>query len=323
MYGLLGKIIKASISLWDLTLAPAFRKPCDFVFRVSYNIQDDENILDVGDDGSDGDEDGDGDGGSHSSLPDIRPEPKMPFSPLPAPNKLSLTDKYGHLQVIVKLTNVELTPAKPICEDNRWHIETPLVRPIRLDIGYGCIKANIDLFQNEHIVATSLYFYSCSNIKTSTVSFRHIFPKSDTELDRSQRPKHPHWLTSIFGVEQETNAVQDLGAIGAPEGRLLTYPNTLQYSMDTVELEDLSKPGHLKLVVLYLVDPNIKIISTAQIPCQRQDWVEEVGHPSQAPSHFPISYQDAKGQRRELLNEREEFEGEFESMIELISDNYY
>lgn len=38
------------------------------------------------------------------------------------------------------------------------------------------------------------------------------------------------------------------------------------------KLRDPSKPGHLKLFVIHLVDPNRRIMSTSTVPCQRQDW---------------------------------------------------
>ncbi|KJA26101.1 hypothetical protein HYPSUDRAFT_52807 [Hypholoma sublateritium FD-334 SS-4] len=43
----------------------------------------------------------------------VRPEPIDPFSTLPSPPKFSLKEEYGEmgLQVIVRLTNIELTPA--------------------------------------------------------------------------------------------------------------------------------------------------------------------------------------------------------------------
>jgi hypothetical protein len=45
------------------------------------------------------------------------------------------------------------------------------------------------------------------------------------------------------------------------------------------KLVDRTKPGHRKILALFLVDPNIKIISSANVPCQRKDWWrEEIEH---------------------------------------------
>jgi hypothetical protein len=39
-----------------------------------------------------------------------------------------------------------------------------------------------------------------------------------------------------------------------------------------MRLKDPSKPGHLTALNIMLVDPNIRIISTANVPPQRLDW---------------------------------------------------
>jgi hypothetical protein len=40
-------------------------------------------------------------------------------------------------------------------------------------------------------------------------------------------------------------------------------------------LSDRSKPGHRKILALFLVDPHVRIISTANIPPQQEDWGRE------------------------------------------------
>ena len=43
------------------------------------------------------------------------------------------------------------------------------------------------------------------------------------------------------------------------------------------KLADPTKPGHRKILALFLVDPNIRIISTANVPPQQREWwAEEV-----------------------------------------------
>lgn len=55
------------------------------------------------------------------------------------------------LQVIIKLSSIELTPEKPRYEGGNWHIEG---------------------FLNEHIAATALYYYDVDNLTESKISFR-------------------------------------------------------------------------------------------------------------------------------------------------------
>ncbi|KAF9481710.1 hypothetical protein BDN70DRAFT_876031 [Pholiota conissans] len=55
------------------------------------------------------------------------------------------------------------------------------------------------------------------------------------------------------------------------EGRLLMFPNTWQHRVGPFKLVDPSKPGHRKIVALFLVDSYINIISImAYVPCQQQ-----------------------------------------------------
>lgn len=68
---------------------------------------------------------------------------------------------------------------------------------------------------------------------------------------------------------------QNLGSISTHEGRLLVFPNTMQHRVNPFSLADKSQPGHRKMIALFLVDPNLRIISSANVPPQRDDWWEE------------------------------------------------
>ena len=141
------------------------------------------------------------------------------------------------------------------------------------------------------------------------------------------------WLEEVFGCQNWTAAVQFVGSVDTKEGRVLTWPNTLQHMVQPFKLADPEKPGHRKILALFLVDPNIQIISTANVPCQRKDWWSQIvrsekGGISELPLElqdaifdgvfdgFPITLEEAKGLRRELMKERKRFvvahEGAFE-----------
>lgn len=179
--------------------------------------------------------------------------------------------------------------------------------------------------QNERIVATSLYYYSCSNITSSTLSFRQRFD-TEEEFVELFYPQEAHdWIEPVFGCEQDGPGVQDVGSVETREGRLLTFPNVLQHRVGPFKLADPTKPGCRKIVALFLVDPNVKVISTAHVPCQRQDWWWEVTQEKAGPStrlgelprelqdhvltdvKFPLSLAEAKKLRDELMEERKAF----------------
>jgi hypothetical protein len=127
----------------------------------------------------------------------------------------------------------------------------------------------------------------------------------------------------VFGCENGDSGVQDVGTVDTVEGRLLTWPNILQHQVQPFELADRSKPGHRKILALFLVDPNIRIISTANIPCQQRNWwsehiqrekggisdlpVELQDHVFGQVEDFPPSLQEAKELRLELMEERKDF----------------
>lgn len=142
---------------------------------------------------------------------------------------------------------------------------------------------------------------------------------------------YPHglhgWLNEIFGVETDGPAIQEVGAVFCKENRLLTFPNILQNQVQPFKLVDSSKLGYRKILALFLVDPNIRIIGTANVPPQQRDWWRErvdrdfsktevaLGSLSnelkdrvyESVHDFPIGLDEAKEIRLRLMEERENY----------------
>jgi len=130
-------------------------------------------------------------------------------------------------------------------------------------------------------------------------------------------------MEEVFGVTDDC-AIQEVGSVACNEGRLLTFPNLLQHQVQPFQLADPTKPGHRKILALFLVDPGIRIISTANVPPQQKSWWADVvpndavkdGGMSAALStelkdqifsgvdDFPISIEEAKKLRLKLMEER-------------------
>ncbi|OJD23982.1 hypothetical protein ACJ73_04661 [Blastomyces percursus] len=109
--------------------------------------------------------------------------------------------------------------------------------------------------ENEHLCATALCYYDSDNITESLLAFRQLADLDSASEIEYEQDQHG-WLPLVFG-------------------RLLTFPNVLQHRVSPFHLEDASKPGHKKILALFLVDPNIRVISSANVPCQRRDsWAE-------------------------------------------------
>lgn len=73
----------------------------------------------------------------------------------------------------------------------------------------------------------------------------------------------------------ESQITQHLGSVVCREGRLLTFPNIVQHRVSPFGLADRSRPGHRKILALFLVDPHRRIISTANVPPQQETWARE------------------------------------------------
>ncbi|KAF7591638.1 hypothetical protein BBP40_001277 [Aspergillus hancockii] len=163
------------------------------------------------------------------------------------------------LQIIVKLANIELTPEKPEYGGGTWHIEGQL---------------------NERICATAIYYYDSENITQSTLAFRQRASSGDLYNINYEQDRH-EFLYQVYGfspevsTRNETQITQDLGSVVCQEGRLLTFPNILQHRVSPFSLADRSKPGHRKILALFLVDPNMRIISSSNVPPQQEDWAKE------------------------------------------------
>ena len=125
--------------------------------------------------------------------------------------------------------------------------------------------------------------------------------------------------------------MQELGQVVTREGRLLAFPNVFQHRVGPFKLEDPSEPGHRKILALFLIDPHCRIISTANVPPQQKNWWSPeirdserlAGMPNEVVDQivddvddFPISLEEAKELRLELMEERKVFVEDVETDIQ-------
>lgn len=112
----------------------------------------------------------------------------------------------------------------------------------------------------------------------------------------------------MFGITNEESTVIELGSVVTRAGRLLAFPNVVQHRVNPFRLADPSKPGHRKILAMFLVDPHIPILSTSKVPPQRVDWwspeirkadwlealpAEVFNNVVDGVNGFPISWDDA------------------------------
>ncbi|KAF2442510.1 hypothetical protein P171DRAFT_364692 [Karstenula rhodostoma CBS 690.94] len=219
------------------------------------------------------------------------------------------------LQVIVKLANIHLTPEKPSYEGGAWHIEGQL---------------------NEHICASALYYYDNDNTTDSYLAFREATSSEWLGEKPYEQGDHRHFEL-LYGIDSDGPAVQELGSVLTREGRLLTFPNVLQHRVSPFSLADKARPGHRKIVALFLVDPHTRIPSTANVPPQQKEWWKEMVHEldrvsrlpvelqewvTDSAGDFPLTLEEAKKIRVELMNERRLFVADHETRIQQESFSF-
>ena len=201
--------------------------------------------------------------------------------------------------MIVKLANIYLTPESPNYEGGSWHVE-----------GAG----------NENICASAIYYYESENISESLLSFRQQV--EDNSMDMIYEQDDHRAMETIYGFENEAGRIQNLGSVVTRQSRLITFPNIMQHRVNPFHLDDPSRPGHRKILALFLVDPHQRIISTANVPPQQEEWWEEhlalcemlhARLPQELSENViqhiwkPVSLEVAKEQRLELMDERSVF----------------
>lgn len=227
-------------------------------------------------------------------------------------HRINLPSKYPDgLQVIFKLASIHLTPEKPKYNGSSWHVE-------------GCL--------NEHIAATALFYYDSQNVKDNYLEFRQHVDAQDMVMQPAQ---HEYTAAEdVYGIKNGAGAVQDLGKVLTRPGRFLAFPNVLQHRVGEFELADPTKPGHRKILAMFLIDPNIRILSTANVPPQRRDWwakeVRKVKKFAALPQElfdrivesvndFSISWDAACDTRELLMEERGRFAETYDEMLNDVS----
>ncbi|KAI1279765.1 hypothetical protein F5Y07DRAFT_33076 [Xylaria sp. FL0933] len=237
---------------------------------------------------------------SRARSPDMRPDLRTMFP--------------DGLQVIFKLANIHLTPSNPEYGGGSLHVEGAL---------------------NDRIVATAIFYYDCENITESVLTFRH--PVDSEELGAIPPQGEFESLERWLGIQNYDPAMQRLGRVITRQGRFIAFPNVLAHQVQPFRLADQSRPGHRKILAMFLVDPHIRILSTSVVPPQRKDWwareVRKIKPFDMLPTEifdliidfvdgFPMSWEDAVFHRETLMRERSWAKDAFDQEMERNTFNF-
>jgi hypothetical protein len=171
--------------------------------------------------------------------------------------------------------------------------------------------------RNESIVATGIYYYSCENITESRLAFR-----TDVSDPEDYAQNDNTGVEAVYGLQSDQPLCQQIGSITCLQGRTVAWPNTLQHQVQDFSLTDRTKPGHRCILVFFLVDPSVRVLSTAFVPPQNVEWMIDycvthkplpgMSHDLQAKivcDQWHFSPEDAQKYRATLMDERKYFTG--------------
>ncbi|KAJ9385537.1 hypothetical protein DTO063F5_4130 [Paecilomyces variotii] len=302
LYGVLDEIIDRVAGLWEMTLTPV-KDMLHSRARVEYHKVEYEPISEEAKESRPVKEPSETEAEYEARVqewkmrhyrvkqPDVgefRPwaVPKFMIEHLPEdqPNPLRieepvrLKEEYGErgLQVFVRVMKIELSPERPEYS-SEFHVEGQM---------------------NERICASALYYYDSENVQGGRMTFRQATDTGSIS-EIKYEPGDSVWLKQVFGLDNGAPLVQEVGSLSTKVGRVISYPSTLQHRIEPLRLIDPSKPGYRKILGLYLVDPNIRIISTANVPPQRLDWTDGSDNLQRALSNMSIEEQDKVLDRRD------------------------
>ncbi|KAJ2745220.1 hypothetical protein GGI19_006524 [Coemansia pectinata] len=161
------------------------------------------------------------------------------------------------LQASVEMTNIDLTPDRPTRAEGRWQA-----------MGRD----------HERIFAVGLYFYEMENIACARLKMR------DPVVGRafkSQEEKDQFCKAHNVTDNDETGCMfsQEFEGIEIKAGRYICYPNLYQVKMPSFTLADPTKPGSVKCIAFYIVDPTEKVTSTDIVPPRDPSWAK-TGEPA-------------------------------------------
>lgn len=206
------------------------------------------------------------------------------------------------LQVIVEIGGAHFPDCRPRTIPVSDGLHTELVPTPEIFLNTFEDHGRSEVNPNEHIVATSLYVYDMTGVE-GTIEFKQFTPmpssvyryenshhglpicctdeqtglrtfRNGDRDDELQAMAEVFGFTSRHDIESSRSGfetAQRLGSIQLSQGRLLTFPSTLESSL-TIRMQGGHETGHLRWVKIHLVDPHYRICSTANVLPQQRCW---------------------------------------------------
>ncbi|KAL7921487.1 hypothetical protein ACQKWADRAFT_295203 [Trichoderma austrokoningii] len=157
----------------------------------------------------------------------------------------------------------------------------------------------------------------CYDVENITDSYIYCGVVGDgAKLGPYSYPMPKEFAYRSYGVFQTDNNFQVLGRVRVHTDSAIFYPNIYKHRQGPFSLVHRSENGHLKYFKLYLVDPAIPIISTANVPPQQYDWWTE----SEAHSQGLGNVDRLPPELKEMVNNHVDFPIDDEEKINIHRD---
>ncbi|CAI5495024.1 unnamed protein product [Closterium sp. Naga37s-1] len=126
--------------------------------------------------------------------------------------------------------------------------------------------------------ATRIYYFNSHNITESSLQFRITVAEPDYDQNDNKG------VARIYGLVDDGPLTQPLGSVRTDIPNLrLAFPNHFHHRVAPFEVQDKTRASHRKILVFFLVDPRVVIVSIARVPPQQLSWqrreLERKGHP--------------------------------------------
>ncbi|PVF99044.1 hypothetical protein CPB86DRAFT_849593 [Serendipita vermifera] len=150
------------------------------------------------------------------------------------------------IQLFTKLTRLELSPDHPRFDGGQWSCE-------------GCYE--------DHIVACGSVVLDSHNVTEGSIAFRMAVTRPSVTCDDPDSACLAYW-----GKQRGSHLNQEIGSVVLRKGRCITYPNLYQHRLSPFELVDKSTSGYRTTLQIMLVDPEVPILSSTDVPPQQASW---------------------------------------------------
>jgi hypothetical protein len=200
---------------------------------------------------------------------------------------------------------------------------------------------------NERICATALFYYDSDNVTDCHLDFRTPADREELVMNLRYEQSQHFPIERTFAItNSDRETLQSIGGVlttnspstGDADTRAVFFPNLLQHRVSPFRLKDPTRPGYRKILALFLVDPAIPVLSTANVPPQQRHWWNREAGVEEALTQrlpneltqliledttgLPISLDEAKGIRLDLMEERSAKQDSTEEALHRITWNF-